>query len=116
MQVARANTAENILREMHITDAGFAKPIDALITVAEVKAEERTRLVLLTGAGFVLSKFARYVGALLHGPKQAERRPRTARGGPEAEQERQIADLQIRQQVAEDLHNHTWGPAFPPSS
>lgn len=104
MQVARANTAENILREMHITDAGLAEERDrALITVAEVKAEERTRLVLLTGAGFVLILLATLVLFFMARSRQKGGLARLA--VIQAEQERQIADLQIRQQVAEDLHD-----------
>ena len=104
MRSAGARTAQRILKEMHATDAGLAEVQDhASIMAAEVKAEERIRSILTIGAALVTILLVALVLIFIARSRQKARLSRLS--VIQAEQERQIADLQIQQQVAEDLHD-----------
>ena len=104
MRSAAARTAQSILQEMHDTDADLADEYDrAAITAAELKAEGRIRMILMIGGTLAVILLVALVIIFILRSREKARIARLS--VIQAEQERQITELLIRQQVAEDLHD-----------
>lgn len=104
IRTSGARTAQRNLQEMHATDAALADEHDrALISAAELEAEERIRTILVVGSIIVASLLATLIAVFIARMRQKARLDRLSL--LKADQEQQIADLRIRQQVAEDLHD-----------
>jgi len=104
LRSSSARTAQRILQELHETNAELERELDrAGITTAERAAEDRIRRVLTIGGTIILVLLVALVVVFIARSRQRSHLARLA--VLQIEQERQIADLRVRQQVAEDLHD-----------
>ncbi|MBL7952692.1 MAG: hypothetical protein JNM62_13355 [Flavobacteriales bacterium] len=99
-----ARTAQDILRTKNATDAALEAERDTrMLTDAQVLAERRSRAIVLYGGGTGLLLLSGSIGLYL---SRARRRDHiTAMNLANAKNERQLAELRVRQQVSADLHD-----------
>lgn len=104
VRASAARTAQNTLATLHATETELLEEsYRAALSAAEVHAEHRIRLLVLVAGGSALVLLALLAVILVGRWRQKDRLARLA--FQRMEQERQIADLRIRQQVSADLHD-----------
>lgn len=104
LRASSARTAQRTLATLNQTDAELARErTQAKAAEAELAVERRTRLILLYSSIMVLLLLAALIAAYIIRERQKERLGRLAL--QRSELDRQIAELRIRQQVSEDLHD-----------
>jgi len=104
LRSSSARTAQRILANLHATDAELAwERSRAELAAAEVRAELRIRRTVQVGSIVALLLLAALVVTYIGRGRQKDRLERLAL--QRLELDRQIADLRIRQQVGEDLHD-----------
>jgi signal transduction histidine kinase len=104
LRAGSARTAQRTLATLHRTDAELARERSrAVAAEVELNVERRTRNIILYGSITVLLLLVALIIAYIIRVRQKEKLERLAL--QRSELERQIAELRIRQQVSEDLHD-----------
>ncbi len=104
LRASSARTAQRTLAALHATDAELVQERSrAERAAAELEAELHIRRTIQVGSALALLLLAALVIIYIGRARQKDRLQRLAL--QRSEQDRQIADLRIRQQVAADLHD-----------
>lgn len=99
-----AHTAQEMLRSVRATDAALAaEQAEGQLAAAQVKAEQRIRLTVIVGGAFAMLVLLGVIGLYINQSQERERI--AALEIARVEQERQLADMRVREQVSADLHD-----------
>lgn len=104
LRIQEAFTAQEMLRSVRATDAALAaEHAEGQLAAAQVKAEQRIRRTVIVGGAFAILLLLGVIVLYINLSRQRQRI--AALEIARVEQERQLADMRVREQVSEDLHD-----------
>ncbi len=104
LRIQEAYTAQEMLRSVRATDAALAaEHAEGQLAAAQVKAEQRIRFTVIVGGAFAILLLLGVIVLYINLSRQRQRI--AALEIARVEQERQLADMRVREQVSEDLHD-----------